>query len=744
MVESSKILTVSYGTFSCTLEGFDDSFGMMKVIAEYFRDLAEQDRYFGAEPPTPDADMLTKIAEREVARRVEAHFEESRLVLRAAEQEPEAPAAVAPVAAGAATAAAFTSPVEPEATPITSTEAPVEQEPQVEEPAMDTSDEAAEAVAETEQATDQSNDDAVAEDVEPVEVEAASAEAEVSEPAEVEAVAETPSSDLIEDIVADSGDITFEDMEAPLTDTAADADSESVAAKLARIRSVVGTETDEDTTVPAEDSDAEAEAAAFMATEAEDEVAEISASDDEVETEASVAEGTVEEVEEIAAEAEAEVAEEAAEEVEVEVEEVASDETEEELAASDEGEEISAEAEEAPEAEAETAEANEETTDEAENTDRQSLRARILRVARPLRPAAAAAALTGATSENDDSVETEVEASDEASDVEGLLARVRSAKDADMADVDSPDDAVSAELEEAEAAEAKEKFNHEPLVLAEDERSEEFAFDTSLSDEDEAALVNELAEVESEVEAEVELEVEGEVTEVEPAARVGRNVLPENDDATMSRILDRADAQLSEPEGNRRRNAIAQLKAAVAATEAARQLGDKGNAGAATERDFRSDLSSAALPSGTSNLPRAETRSERSRTTPLKLVPAQRIDAPEASEEIDVQPRRVDFTAAMDTDARSFAEFAADQGATELEDLLEAAAAYTAFVEGNAEFSRPQIMSKVQATADENFSREDSLRSFGTLLREGRISKVSNGRFQINDRTRFKPEQKAG
>ena len=93
--------------------------------------------------------------------------------------------------------------------------------------------------------------------------------------------------------------------------------------------------------------------------------------------------------------------------------------------------------------------------------------------------------------------------------------------------------------------------------------------------------------------------------------------------------------------------------------------------------------------------------------------------------------------------SEDFADFAEQMGATKLADLLEAAAAYLSFVEGHEQFSRPQLMSKVRLVEKENFTREDSLRSFGKLLREGKIEKMQGGRFQASDQIGFKPAKRA-
>ena len=214
-----------------------------------------------------------------------------------------------------------------------------------------------------------------------------------------------------------------------------------------------------------------------------------------------------------------------------------------------------------------------------------------------------------------------------------------------------------------------------------------------------------------------------------------RDELTQNVDSAMSRILSETDAQLNTPEGRRHRGAFAQLKAAVAATEAARQMGDK-DPTVDKDEPFREDLSAHD----------AEERSEARDSAPLRLV--QPLPAASDSRPLDHAAERLRRIASMKEQshgpaAGGFAEFAAEQGVTELGDLLEAAAAYIAFVEGDEDFSRPQVMKKVQMASSEEISREDGLRSFGRLLRQSKILKLDNGRFQVAENTRFRPDQTA-
>ena len=87
----NKVLTVSYGTFSCTLEGFTDSFGAMKAIAEYFRDLASDDRYFAANPPDLDPGIISELASRNSSQKLTARTQGTNVVLSPAEVPTDLP-----------------------------------------------------------------------------------------------------------------------------------------------------------------------------------------------------------------------------------------------------------------------------------------------------------------------------------------------------------------------------------------------------------------------------------------------------------------------------------------------------------------------------------------------------------------------------------------------------------------------------------------------------------------------------
>jgi len=85
MDSHAKVMTVSYGTFACTLDGFDDPFTTMQLVAEYFRKLSADDRYFGSEPLQPDASKLHQIAISANPNRIDAEVSDNSVILRQAD-----------------------------------------------------------------------------------------------------------------------------------------------------------------------------------------------------------------------------------------------------------------------------------------------------------------------------------------------------------------------------------------------------------------------------------------------------------------------------------------------------------------------------------------------------------------------------------------------------------------------------------------------------------------------------------
>jgi len=119
---------------------------------------------------------------------------------------------------------------------------------------------------------------------------------------------------------------------------------------------------------------------------------------------------------------------------------------------------------------------------------------------------------------------------------------------------------------------------------------------------------------------------------------------------------------------------------------------------------------------------------------PLLLTPMQQV-APTQNEIAAVEVKAPSSAINMDqddprADLRRFADAA---GAVSLTDLLEASAAYSTLVNGRPSFSRGEVLDMLDEFSDEEgFSQEARIKTFGSLLRGGRINRVNNGEYEMS------------
>lgn len=827
MIQNNKILTVSYGTFSCTLEGFDDSFDTMKAIAEYFRDLASDDRYFGAEPPVPDAEMLARIAQREISRKVEARrLDGGGFALRANEArnpEPDLTAEQAPETVVAVPAA------EPD--PSQETAMPEDAATNVESDGFSAAaltaqngavpwDAAQTTVAKTPDRAHENSATVKAPAAAPFGIAAFSS----NEDEEAEAVLDGPTRglSLAEAMAREDADIPEAE---PYDPPAAEVDS--IAAKLARIRAVVSRSetplqaemtvaTDsgagcddvvpEDVILTQEDEDHATETRMssppeIESTETLETVAQIVPPTESIEPVAEdmqpieteptpeenvqqnpeAADVLVEEVEPTSsAEAEpANATEESMQDILNRLDRALAN-TSEELE-DDQGDQASdmpdhtngtpkeSDGHQTPETwsvENETAE----TQDSDDRSDRDSEqetgaepaeKSETLLVAEPGGSQAGTQAPVYFGPPEPDIEEPASKLADD----DGLNADSATEQDA-KAEYTSMHEDSGEEIAPCEDPSLRphlfklKRCEFEAALAAggiEDvATTQETAADSApLSELDILALKATDAE-DSENEAGQPV-LTGDPAGFEGEASLGDQPDSEDDirfpeaddteDPEFERLLTAAGSRLDDPENASTHETYKHLRGAVAATVA-----ENAEAAAATDKSpedaYRDDLASVVRPRRPTASSKGSDRSTSdSRPAPLQLVAEQRVDIDHAAKHRGpVRPRRIATDTQKSSEGGSandgnFHEFANEMGATELPDLLEAAAAYLVYVEGRAQFSRPQVMNKVRQIKKTTYNREDGLRSFGRLVRDGKIEKTGGGRFTASGDIGFRPDE---